>query len=654
MICIALIGMGSGCAGRQLVSSDVPLRRVVLYRNGVGYFERAGVVEGETLTFQVRREHVGDFLATLAVIDREGHARSVSFPSLETDEEVAEGGCECELNDDGEMECEDTLEEEEDDLVDVVLEFTGDDHDLVIAYVVETPIWRPSYRVVLGEESALLQGWAVVQNLSGEDWADVEMSVTSGAPLSFRADLGRPVIPPRPMITDEGEVVAAPVYAETTLRTAEEPEEPMPDADEGGMAPPAPPMAQPSAAPAPRPSKRRASRGQRSGSGGVSTRATDDDAGFGGDMESSIRSEGYYEGTEEALAEAPQTIDVGGLMSSVGTLAAGAVYEGVTRYDVAERVTVPNNGSTMVAIINQTIPGEDALLYRPDRAVPDSTTHPMRVVRLENNTGVLLERGSVAIYQQGALLGQGLLDPLPDGATTSIPFAIERAVAVELAQRTNQSTGRLVKINNGRLTIEQFSQRHTTYRMRNGLDRSTKLYLRHARMTNWDVVDPPEGTEQVEGAMLLPVDLSANEDTSFEVLERTPTRRVVDLMSEIGAQVVLLYLEGPAIDAAAGPVLTQAMEHRRRLMEANETRTRLEQERQELRGAQSDVQSNLHAIRTIARARDLRDRLTSRLTELTARIDSLTNRIVEIDAERSELRVRLSESLRDLTLVVEE
>lgn len=139
MICVALIGIGSGCAGRQLVSSDVPLRRVVLYRNGVGYFERAGVVEGETLTFQVRREHVGDFLATLAVIDTEGHARSVSFPSLETDEDVAEAGCECELNDDGEMECEEPPEEEEDNLVDVVLEFTGDDHNLVIAYVVETP-----------------------------------------------------------------------------------------------------------------------------------------------------------------------------------------------------------------------------------------------------------------------------------------------------------------------------------------------------------------------------------------------------------------------------------------------------------------------------------------------------------------------------------
>ena len=357
-------------------------------------------------------------------------------------------------------------------------------------------------------------------------------------------------------------------------------------------------------------------------------------------------------GSEDLSVALTQTRDIGvqGLLGSVGSLAAGAVHEGVTRYDVAETVTVPNNGSTMVAIINQTVPGEDALLYRPDPAVPESSTYPMRVVRLRNSTGVLLERGPVAIFQTGALLGQGLMEPLPDGATTSIPFAIERAVAVEVAQRNDQSTGRLIKIANGRLTIEQFSQRTTTYRIRNGLDRSTKLYLRHGRLANWDVVDPPEGTEEVEQAVLLPVDLETGDNREFEVMERTPTRRVVDLFSEIGAQVVLLYLQGPAIDAAAGPVLRQAMEHRERLNEIGQARDRLAEERQELLTAQSEVRANLGAIQRIARARDLRDRLTRRLSELSARIDELTNQIVELDAERSEMRVRMSESLRDLTL----
>lgn len=659
-VCAALAGAASGCV-RQAVSTDVPLRRVVLYRNGVGYFERAGEVEGDTLRFRVRREHVGDFLATLAVIDSRGHARSVSFPSLELpDGDEALLACIDErAGEDVEADlarCEHRAavraRQLERELIDVELQFGGgDDHDLVVAYVVETPIWRPSYRVVIEERQALLQGWAVVQNLSGEDWTDVTMSVTSGAPLSFRADLAQPVIPDRPLVSDSGEVIAAPVHGETALRTREPAAAPAP----------APPPVAP-AGPAggagwaaqPPPSSPASGRASRPGAPAARTAASgryNAEAEYSDSLGDRFEGEGYGGLAGDTTVE-EQSIGAAELASSVRSLAAGVVQEGVTRYDVTEPVTVPDNGSTMVAIINQTIPGEDALLFRPDPAVPDSTTHPMRVVRLENATGVLLERGPVAIYQRGALLGQGLLDSLPSGATTTIPFALERGVSVEVEQRTDETTGRLVAIANGRLTVEQFSQRSTTYRIRNGLDRATRLFLRHGRMVNWEIVDPPAGTEHVEGAALLPVELAASTDRAFTIVERTPTRRVVDLMSDLGAQVVLLYLEGPAVDAAAGPVLRQALQHRERLVEISRNRARLDTERQELRGAQADVQSNLAAIREISRASDLRDRLTRRLSELSSRIDRLTNQIVELDAERSEMQVRMSEALRDLTLEV--
>ncbi|NUO47529.1 MAG: DUF4139 domain-containing protein, partial [Polyangiaceae bacterium] len=68
-------------------------------------------------------------------------------------------------------------------------------HDLLVSYVVSAPMWKPTYRVVLpkeGKGKALLQGWAVVDNTSGEDWADVNLGLTSGAPIAFRYDLHTP------------------------------------------------------------------------------------------------------------------------------------------------------------------------------------------------------------------------------------------------------------------------------------------------------------------------------------------------------------------------------------------------------------------------------------------------------------------------------
>src|SRR6201999_1727879 len=77
----ASAGLSLGCARGPDVASGLGLRRVVIYRNGVGYFEREGKVDEDEVTFKVRTERVGDFLATLAVIEQgDSSVKSASFP----------------------------------------------------------------------------------------------------------------------------------------------------------------------------------------------------------------------------------------------------------------------------------------------------------------------------------------------------------------------------------------------------------------------------------------------------------------------------------------------------------------------------------------------------------------------------------------------
>ena len=48
-----------------------------------------------------------------------------------------------------------------------------------------------------------MQGWAVVENPSDEDWKDVRMSLVSGRPISFQMDLYQPLYVPRPVVEPE-------------------------------------------------------------------------------------------------------------------------------------------------------------------------------------------------------------------------------------------------------------------------------------------------------------------------------------------------------------------------------------------------------------------------------------------------------------------
>ena len=73
--------------------------------------------------------------------------------------------------------------------------------EMVISYTVAAPIWKTTYRVVLDPEGRpFFQGWAVVDNISEEDWQDISLSLVSGTPVSFIQPIQNPLYRYRPVV----------------------------------------------------------------------------------------------------------------------------------------------------------------------------------------------------------------------------------------------------------------------------------------------------------------------------------------------------------------------------------------------------------------------------------------------------------------------
>src|SRR5688572_14243854 len=159
------LGLG-GCATTlpRPIESNAALGKVVVYRNGVAYFERYAKLKGSELKLRVPSERLDDLLKSLTVVDaRSGKPVPVSFPTVE---HVG-------------------------DEVDISIQMQGEaPRELKISYVTESPAWKPSYRLKLSKRGpARLEAWAVVDNVSGEDWERVAVGVGSTSALSFRFDL---------------------------------------------------------------------------------------------------------------------------------------------------------------------------------------------------------------------------------------------------------------------------------------------------------------------------------------------------------------------------------------------------------------------------------------------------------------------------------
>ena len=82
-VCATLLTLLSACGGGQTMdaSKELAISKVVLYQNGVGYFERSGEVRGRKLSLRVRPDQINDVLKSLSILDFSGgQTSSVSLP----------------------------------------------------------------------------------------------------------------------------------------------------------------------------------------------------------------------------------------------------------------------------------------------------------------------------------------------------------------------------------------------------------------------------------------------------------------------------------------------------------------------------------------------------------------------------------------------
>src|SRR5262245_37163299 len=125
---IAAVAMVTACGFRSnYIATNAPLGRVVIYRNGVAFYERTAAVDDGKLIVKVPRDRVDDFLKSMTVVDTvTKEALPVTIPRKQAD--------------DGQY-------------LTMALD-TGLHHraNVLLTYVTESPAWKPSYRIVVNKK----------------------------------------------------------------------------------------------------------------------------------------------------------------------------------------------------------------------------------------------------------------------------------------------------------------------------------------------------------------------------------------------------------------------------------------------------------------------------------------------------------------------
>jgi hypothetical protein len=609
------------------LAADLPVKQVVLYKHGVGFFERAGrLAAGESARLDFDASEMNDVLKSLVIAEQGGAKISgLRYDSMDPlSHKLAEfpfqiggsqplsamldqlKGARLELQlgsdlvaglivtgrmveasdkqpereqltlllDNGELRTVDLgaasavhfsdpkLQEQFKDYLaalaasrskdkrSVYIDSTGTAaRDIVASYTIPEPVWKSSYRLIFAASGQpTLEGWAIVDNTTNEDWTGIRLSLVSGRPISFVSQLYAPRYVQRPsaelpddraampQLHDEGFAVAAGQNSAVGM---------------GGGGP-----------------------GGGGGRGGA--------AGALGNI--AIRGRDEFGMLAAAAPAAPSTI-----VSSASGQELGELFE----YVIGQPVTIRKNESAMLPFLQQQIGARKLLIYSDQGSL-----HPTNAAELTNTSGKTLDGGPITVYDGGAYGGEALMETLKAGDKRLISYAVDLGTRITSAFDSKQAVVRELHASRGVLTTKMAADETRTYTIRNVDQKAKTLILEHPLRSNYALLNQ-KPSEKTPSAYRFEIQLAADATQEFPVSEE----RVFDqtyAVTSLTPDAILSYVQNRALSDAGRTQLQRIAAQKSQIAENDRALAGTRTQIADLTSDEERIRQNIQSLNAVS------------------------------------------------------
>ncbi len=454
----------------------------------------------------------------------------------------------------------------------VSLSFSGQGKRSVrVGYVIEHPIWKTSYRLVIDKEGKpALQGWAIVENPTDEDWQNVRVTLVSGRPISFKMDLYQPLYVNRPTV--EPELFASlrpPTYdgAMDAKDRAAALRRNSGDGEGGGPA-----------------MKSGSARGRAPMTAGRPM------GGGGGAPGAPAGAEPMAESLDFANAvkrDADMRLDQG-----VASAATGSELGDFFQYAISAPVSITRKKSAMLPIINQPVEGSKVAIYNESV----HAKHPLHGLKLKNTSGLHLMQGPITVFEGNSYSGDARIMDLQPNEERLISYAMDLGTEVSPEHKHTPDQITMVKIVKG--VLQQTSKQRLTkvFTVKNRDDKPRKLIIEHPIRPDWKLAKPEKPSERSRGNYRFEQTVPGGETAKLEVVEERDQPTYIALANFHDDASIRFYLGQGVVSEKVKKALQTAVGLRQAMADVERQRNEADAQVRSLREDQSQARENLKTL----------------------------------------------------------
>lgn len=493
--------------------------------------------------------------------------------------------------------------------------------EMIVSYTIAAPIWKTTYRVVLDQNGKpFFQGWAIVDNVSDEDWKNVKLSLVSGTPISFIQPIQQPFFRYRPVV---------PIPNDLKL---------LPQTYEDG------------------------SGGNAYGNGTGSADSTDNriqttitpqqvqNLPANASQVQSLINLSAGVANNIMIDGAETTTSVSNALvtgnSGVTTAASGEEIGDLFEYKIEQPVTVMRDRSALIPIVQTTMDGERVSIYnenvRRDR--------PMGGMRLVNTTALTLEGGSMTILDKDSYAGEALMERLKPKEQRFISYALDLGTLVTVRTEVDRSPAKLIKVVDGAFEVHYFQQEKKSYALQNQTDRPRTVFIEYPVRRDWILSDDtPKPDITTQKYYRFKVELAAFDKKEVSVSEQQALLDSYEL-SDLSRTNLEMFIARRYINNETKARLEKLIDLRTRINQINSKLESFDDEVEKIEDDQKRLRENIETLSKTPEAKTLIARYIAKASDQETRLETMEKERQTMIVNKQKLEAELANAIRAFNL----
>jgi hypothetical protein len=312
-------------------------------------------------------------------------------------------------------------------------------------------------------------------------------------------------------------------------------------------------------------------------------------------------------------------------------------------YNVKQKITIGKNQSALVPILQSRIDAERVSLWNED------SNEIRRALWLTNSSGLTLDSGTFNILDGDTFAGEGLVETIHPAERRLISYAADPALRITVDEETSEKPATHIHIAKGVMYVTREQRDSRKYTLHNSDTQPRQVVIEHPARAGWKLVEGPPPEETSASFLRFRVAVGPDKTEELTIGENHPEETHVELGALDDREVALITQE-KQITPAMQEIFHKVLDEKNKVDGLGAEVSRRQKELDAITKDQARVRENMKALKGSPEEKALLERYAKQLDSQEDRLGRLNREITDLEARQAQARQDLNQTVQAVVL----